>query len=116
MDEDKKEPTKSEIKKIEKFLENIDNSEPKIRKKPKMLSPKQKERLGKSIGNAMSEYMDCYIMMGFDTNGNSVVLVNSSSNLEIRALTDLLHDFLSMDFQRNGPKPPIEPPSDFDEF
>lgn len=95
MDENKKEPTKSELKKIEKLLAKADKlPEPVIRRIPKHRSVKEREHLGMAIAQTLSEYTDCYILLGFDTHGNSMVLINSANNLESRALSDLVEDFV----------------------
>lgn len=96
MDKPPENPSESDFKKVEKFLKDITNKKaPKVRKKPKALSIKEKQRLGFAIANTLSEYVDCYILLGFDVSGNSMVLINSNNNLESRALSDLIDDFMS---------------------
>lgn len=96
MDENKNEPSESEIKKVEKLLKSINNKKtPKPRKTPKNLSMKEKQQLGTAIASTLSEFVDCYILLGFDVNGNSLVLINSGNNLESRALSDLVEDFMT---------------------
>lgn len=96
MDDKQKQPSKSDIKKIEKMLENSQKKEPNIRRKSKQLSVEEKYKLGNSIATVLSEYTDCYILLGFDTNGNEMILVNSRNNMEKRALADLASDFMDM--------------------
>jgi len=94
MDDHTNDPTESELNNVEKMLSKIDNKAPNIRKPYKPKSLKEKERLGRAIASSLSEYTDCYILLGFDTNGNALVLINSANNLESRALSDLVEDFL----------------------
>jgi hypothetical protein len=96
MDEPNSEPSKSDIQKIEKILTDLTGKKSqKIRRTPKDLTLKEKKRLAIAIGSSLSELIDCYILLGFDVNGNSIVLINSSSDLENRALTDLVENFIS---------------------
>jgi hypothetical protein len=96
MDEIPENPSESDFKKVEKLLKDITNKKaPKVRKKPKDLSVKEKQRLGSAIASTLSEYVDCYILLGFDVSGNSMVLINSHNNLESRALSDLIEDFMT---------------------
>lgn len=96
MDETPENPSESDLKKVENFLKGIpDKKAPKVRKKPKALSQKEKQRLGTAIAGTLSEFVDCYILLGFDVNGNSMILINSHNNLESRALSDLVEDFMT---------------------
>ena len=96
MDENADNPSESDLKKIEKVLKEVNNKKPsKVRKKPKTLSAKDKQRLGTAIASSLSEFIDCYILIGYDVNGNSLVLINSQNNLESRGLSDLLEDFMT---------------------
>ncbi len=102
MDDHTNDPTESELKNIEKMLSKIDNKAPNIRKPYKPKSLKEKEKLGKAIASSLSEYTDCYILLGFDTNGNALVLINSANNLESRALSNLVQDFLVTEDESAG--------------
>lgn len=96
MDNNADNPSESDLKKIEKVLQDINNKKtPKVRKKPKKLTAKDKERLGVAIANRLSELVDSYILLGYDVNGNSLVLINSQSDLESRGISDLLEDFMT---------------------
>lgn len=94
MDDQPNDPTESELNDVEKLLSKVDKKKPNIRKPHKPKSLKEKEKLGKAIASILSEYTDCYILLGFDTNGNAMVLINSANNLESRALSNLVQDFL----------------------
>lgn len=96
MDDKQKQPSKSDIKKIEKMLGSAKKQDTNIRRKSKKLSVEEKYRLGNSIASILSEFTDCYILIGFDTNGNEMVLVNSRNGMEMRALSDLASDFMDM--------------------
>jgi hypothetical protein len=89
------EPTKSEQNEIEKLLKAVQKIEPKIRRKHKPKSFTDQQKLSVAIANRLSEYCDCYMLFGFDNNGNPMVLINSANNLEQRALSDLLMDFVN---------------------
>ena len=96
MDENADNPSESDLKKIEKVLQDVNSKKtPKVRKKPKALSAKDKQRLGTAIASSLSEFVDCYILLGYDVNGNSLILINSQNNLESRGLSDLLEDFMT---------------------
>lgn len=97
MDDNKNEPSKSDIKKMKKLLDSVENLEtPKLRRTPKQKTAKEKAALGMAIAHTLSEYTDCYVLLGFDTNGNSMILINSANNLETRALSELIQELLDM--------------------
>jgi len=81
--------------KIDNIINVSDKKKTNIRKKEKNLSLKEKKRLGLAIASNLSEFLDSYITIGFDVNGNSVVLINSCNEMETRALTDLLGEFMA---------------------
>ncbi len=94
MDEKNKQPSKSDIKKIEKMLESTGQQDPVIRRKPKNLTMDEKVKLGSAIANVLAEYTNCYILIGYDVHGNSIILVNAANDIEHRALESLSTDFL----------------------
>ena len=102
MDDQTNAPTESELNNVEKMLSKIDKKVSNIRKPYKSKSLKEKEKLGKAIASSLSEYTDCYILLGFDTNGNALVLINSANNLESRALSNLVQDFLVTEDESSG--------------
>ncbi len=95
MDENPDIPTESEIKDIEKLLSKVKKEVSKPRKRGKALSIQEKQHLSNNIARLLSEYVDCYILFGFDVHGNSTVLINTANNMESRALADLVDDFMS---------------------
>lgn len=88
------EPSDAEKKNIEKLLKSISKKEPTIRRKSKSKTMDEQQRLSSAIANRLSEYCDCYMLFGFDTNGNPLILVNSANNMEYRALSHLLTSFV----------------------
>ena len=95
MDETPDLPTESDLKAIEKFLLSISKKVDKPRRRGKNLDAQARKKLSMAIAQTLSEYVDCYVLFGFDTHGNSTVLINSANNMESRALSDLVEDFLS---------------------
>lgn len=95
MDEDKDKISDAEMKKIEEFLKKTANKKVNLRKKQKKLSLSEKQKLAVCINNKITEHIDSYILLGFDTNGNDVILINSANELENRALRNLVEDFLT---------------------
>lgn len=87
-------PTDAELERIEKILKQVPKDVPRIRRKSKSKTAKQHTLLCKAISSRLSEYCDCYMLFGFDTNGNPIILINSANDLEIRGLTDLVHEFV----------------------
>lgn len=99
---DTDEPAESDVENAENVLNNLSEIEPNLRKTHKNISFNEKRRLGLSVSNAISQYIDNYVLCGFDTHGNSVVIVNSRNNMESRALADLLGDFVENSDIMNG--------------
>lgn len=94
MDRDKDKLSDSELKKINEFQEQPQSKKINLRKKKKKLSLSEKQRLAVSINSRLNEYIDSYILIGFDVHGNDVILVNSMNEMENRALRNLVEDFL----------------------
>jgi hypothetical protein len=95
MDETPDLPSESEMKAIEKLLSRISKKVDKPRRTGKTLSEQARRHLSVAIAQTLSEYVDCYILFGFDTHGNSTVLINTANNMESRALSDLVDDFMA---------------------
>ena len=51
----------------------------------------------------LSEYLDCFIILGFNPEGNDVQIVRAHNPQESSSLTNLAHDF--MDRLTNPPPP-----------
>lgn len=93
----------AENKAVEKFLTGVNQENAgKPRRKPHQMSPEEKRRIHTAISSMLSEYMDCFIIFGFDMGGNSTVLINTANNLESRGLSDLVEDFLSSGIWSSG--------------
>ena len=96
-------PTAAENKAVDKFLAGVDQGNVgKPRRKPHQMTPEEKRHLHMAINSALGEYMDCFIVFGFDMGGNSTVLINTANNLESRGLSDLVEDFLSSGIWSSG--------------
>lgn len=94
MEPDKDKISNSDLKKIEDLLKQAQNQKVNLRKNKKKLSLSEKQRLALSINSKLNEHIDSYILLGFDVNGNDVIIVNSTNEMESRALRNLLEDFL----------------------
>lgn len=88
-------PSDSDDKEIDKLRKVAGKLNPKIRRKGKNKTVAEQAKLGTAIANRLSEHCDCYMLFGFDTNGNPILLINSANNLEYRALSDLLMEFVN---------------------
>jgi len=88
------EPSKADLANIEHVLASSDPKIPKPRKKAKPTTINERKRFADQIMKSMSEYMDCYVIIGFDIHGNSVSLMHTESELEYRGLSDALGDFV----------------------
>lgn len=88
-------PSDSDNKKIDKLLKTVAKLSPQIRRKGKNKTMEEQVKLSTAIANRLSECCDCYMLFGFDTNGNPLLIVNSANNLEYRALSDLLMEFVN---------------------
>ena len=91
---DSNEPSKADLAKIEHILASSDPKVPKPRKKGKPTTVSERKKFGENVMRSMSEYMDCYVIVGFDIHGGSISLIHSESELEYRALSDALGDFV----------------------
>jgi hypothetical protein len=88
-------PNEAEKKAIEKLLAGISKKVDKPRRKGKNLSSGARKKLSTAVVNSLSELVDCYVLFSFDVHGNSTVIINSANNMESRALSNLVEDFLS---------------------
>ncbi len=88
-------PSDSDNKEIDKLRKVASKLNPKIRRKGKSKTMAEQVKLSTAIANRLSECCDCYMLFGFDTNGNPILIVNSANNLEYRALSDLLMEFVN---------------------
>lgn len=91
---DKQNPNESDEKNLDEFLDKVHKKEVKIRKISKQVPLEQKEQMGNAIASRLSEYVDSYILIGYDTNDDSLALVSCESEKEKRALANLLDDFI----------------------
>jgi hypothetical protein len=98
-------PSDSDNKEIDKLRKVTGKLNPKIRRKGKNKTVTEQVKLSTAIANRLSEYCDCYMLFGFDTNGNPILLINSANNLEYRALSDLLMEFVNESILIDTPDP-----------
>lgn len=90
-DTDPSEGTEQEIEELLKAVENME-VKPKMEKRP--VSIQQQRHSSKNLSDVISQYCDCFLLFGFDFNGNPCIIVNSDTNMQSRALGDLLNDFM----------------------
>ncbi len=90
-------PEKNGDKKFDKLLRSVYNSnyKPKIRNRIKR-TPKEQQHIKDAIKTVLSEYLDCFIIFGFDPDGQESIIVKTSSSIEQRAIGDLLEDYMTM--------------------
>lgn len=97
MDEEHK-LTPEEEQEIMKMLESAANAANKPHKprstKYTPKNHKQRGQLNDAIINRMDEFLNCFLMLGFDTNGSPTIIIDADSELESRALSDLLQEFV----------------------
>jgi hypothetical protein len=91
---DSDKPSKEELVNIDNILANSDPKIPKPRKKGKPTTLSERKKYADNIIRSVDEFMDCYIIVGFDIHGNSISLIHSQSELEYRGLADALGDFV----------------------
>ena len=87
-------PSKAELANIDNILASSDPKVPKPRKKGKPTTISERKRYADGVMKSVNEFMDCYIIIGFDIHGNSISLIHSESELEYRGLADALGDFV----------------------
>lgn len=86
-----------ERKEIEKLLSNTKKLNPRIKKTEK--SQKQKQKQYEMVCNYLSEFLDSYVILGFDTSGEDFVSMKYNNPMERRGLTNLVDEFFSMHFE-----------------
>lgn len=90
--------TPEEEKEIMEMLQRASNA-PSNNLAPKStkFSPKnniQRGQLSEAIINRMDEFLNCFLMIGFDTNGSPTIIIDADNDMEARALSDLLQEFV----------------------
>jgi hypothetical protein len=86
-----------EIKKIDKLISKSKKMNTNIRKGAKNLKTLQKEVAfsNKRIIQLIGEYLDSFLILGFDSDGNARVISSANSNLEKRGLDSLLESYMT---------------------
>ena len=90
------ENSSSENKKIENFLKRISQNKEKNKPKtPKRQAQTALERKNnyESVCRILEEYLNSYVILGFDTYGGEFVIINAKSDMEKRSISDLMKDF-----------------------
>ena len=85
--------SKRDAQKIDQMLEHLDNKKVNVRKKIKQaLSETEKIQQIEAIKNVLSEYMDSYIIIGYDLTEDSMGFVKANSPMQYKAVMSLLED------------------------
>lgn len=86
-----------ELKRAEKLLKKSQSLNPKIR--PKNKSQREKRIEYNAISRFLSEYLDAYAVIGFNTAGEEVIIMKYNNALEGRALSNLVDEFFTHHFE-----------------
>jgi len=97
--------TKQEEKTIDSLLNNL--PEAPMENPKRNLSKAQRDKLGLQIKNVIGEYLDCFMLIGYTTDGLRVVINDVKSPRDQDALNNLIADttenyFAEQEFLRNG--------------
>lgn len=60
---------------------------------------KERERESKIITRFMTEFLDTFVVIGYNTSGEECVIMKYSNPLEERALTNLMDEFFTHHFE-----------------
>jgi hypothetical protein len=80
-----------EHKRLDKILDGLPHITPKPKDKPK--STKQKIKIYDTVRKFLDEYLDTYVIIGFDTAGDEFVMRHNRNPMEMRALNDILNEY-----------------------
>lgn len=86
-----------EEKQADKILNKSRKLNPKVR--PKKKTDKEKQLEYKNVQNFLSQYLDAYTVIGFNTNGEEFVVMKYNNSLEGRALANLTDEFFTRHFE-----------------
>lgn len=97
--------TKREEQSIDKMLNNLPEA-PKI-VKPRVLTQKQREQAALQIKTVVSEYLDCFMLVGYTTEGMRTFIVSTDTPIQQDALNNLIAEttdsfFAQQEMLRNG--------------
>jgi hypothetical protein len=89
--------TPEEDKQAEKLLNKCKKLNPKVRLKGKTAREKQNEY--KIVQNFLTQFLDSYAIIGFNTSGEEFVAMKYNSSMEGRALANLTDEFFTRHFE-----------------
>lgn len=83
-------------------------AKPRSRKFPKPTPAEQimreKQYDLKNLGNIMTEFLNCFVVVGYDFDGNAVSISNYKNTQEYNSLSVLVQDYLIELQNRNNPE------------
>lgn len=83
-------------------------AKPRSRKSPKSTPAEQimreKQYDLKNLGNIMTEFLNCFVVVGYDFDGNAVSISNYKNTQEYNSLSVLVQDYLIELQNRNNPE------------
>lgn len=104
----------AELKRVEKVLDDSKKLNPKPRSDIKN-TIKNRQRMYDTVNRRLSEFMDTYMLIGFDCNNNEIVIMNMPNAKDERALNDLVRDVVNAPITINMQHPHQESDDDYDE-
>lgn len=86
-----------EDKEAEKLLKKCEKLNPKVRQTKK--SPREKQVEYRKVQKFLSEFLDAYTVIGFNTAGEEFVVMKYNNSMEGRALANLTDEFFTRHFE-----------------
>ena len=84
--------TKKDEEEVEKLLNHIDSKKHLPKKKKRDMSLEDKQHVQEAIKHVLSEYMDCYILIGYDLSEGAIMNMEVNSPMQQKAVMALLGD------------------------
>lgn len=98
--------TKKELIDINKMLDGLESSQTITKKRASVpLSIEQKKHNYTALATILSEYMDSYILIGYDLNEEPIVAMRSITPMQNKAVLGLLEDIAGQILWNDGPRP-----------
>lgn len=88
-----------EKKYAEKIIAGLNKINPKIRKKSRSVS--EQEQLYKVVTNVLAEWLDCFLIVGYNTSGQEFIMMRSESSMQKQAISGLLDQFTAEYFSNS---------------
>lgn len=85
-----------EQKKIDKLRSQVEQLNPKTKKKP--LCAAHRKRINDALDARVSEFLDAFLIVGFDNSGQSTMVLRCKADMEERAIKDLVQEFITRSF------------------